>query len=584
MTRRLTFGAIVLVLALLGAAGARGDVIRLASGDELRGEIVEETPAAVVLLIAGGRVRLARGEIVEIAREAPGETLLGEGDDLARLGAWREAADLYRRALAGGAAGAAARLARAENAGGARALARGDLAEATRRFVAALDVAATDRRGAAEARAGLAGVDAARARADELAGAGLRDLDAGRFAAALDALDRALALDRGRAAVLAPHRARAAAEEGARRAAAGDLARGAALFEESLAADPGLAPPVGPPLAICRVGLALRRFQVEDQAGAIQLLRDGLAADPGSRLARFYLGVTLEVADAREEAAAQYRTLLGAGAAEERDLAGLRAAAARTAGPLPVDPAILLAFGRSAEGRGEGAPPLAAERGVFRVFAGSALLAEQALAALERAAPEITAWAGESALGVPVEVVIYDTEAQYRAATGQAPPTVAVTRTFLRRGRAAPREISTFVLAPRLLEDVLPHELTHALTNGGGPLPLWISEGLAVSSERERTRAAAIARYRATSREGGALAIREIVRLRGYPAAGDVQSFYDGATALAAFFIERGGRERLLAAGRRAGAGALEPALEEAYGFADMDELAPAFESWLGAR
>jgi len=48
-------------------------VLRLANGEEVRGEVVEETPAAVTIAVAGGRVRIARASIVEIVRETPAQ-------------------------------------------------------------------------------------------------------------------------------------------------------------------------------------------------------------------------------------------------------------------------------------------------------------------------------------------------------------------------------------------------------------------------------------------------------------------------------------------------------------------------------
>jgi hypothetical protein len=557
--------------------------------------VVAETPVAVLVEVSGGRVRIERARIVSIERERADDYWLARGDELFRLGAYDDAAAHYRRAMAAGSRGAAGRLARTERVAADRALARGDLFEAERRYAEAVRAATLDPAdggaGAAAARDGLAAVTAARVRARERAQAGRRALAEKRSDAALLALAEAAALDRSIAPEIAPYRAQAAAGEGARHAAAGDLARAVGLFEEAFAADPAIAPFIARPLAAARIALGVRLLERDDASGAAAILREAVAADPTARAPRFYLGLALELADDPLGAADAYRSAIGGSAAPlpadalRGDLALLRSAAARAAGPLPYAPEPLL--DRARWDRVERALPVAAERGSFVVHAGSPALGEAALGALEDAQRRIAAWAGDSAREFAVAVYIYDTEAQFRAATGEPAPALGITRTTTRRGEVTGRRIYTFGGAPRLLECVLPHEATHALTAPGRAdelLPLWMAEGIAVASEPEDVRRAAIARVRrAVSAGGGSLPLREALRLRGYPTPGDVPAFYDEASALVEFLIERGGRERLLAAGRRAGGGDnLEPALREAYGFETIDELLRTFEAWLG--
>lgn len=578
---------------LCGAPAARADVVKLLNGDEIRGRIVEESAATIILEVAGGTIRIARGEVLEIVREAPGDYAIQKGDELLALGAFDEARALYRLALERGVRDAAGRLARTERGAAERALARGDIQEAERRYGDMLAAARVDPRDGPAledaARAGIAAARAQRERAIRAAEVGARELAASNFHAARLALDEAAALDRTLAAGLRAPRAAAAAAEGDAFAQQGDHARAAALFELAMAVDPGVGARVARSLATCRVALAIQRFELDDPAGAAAILREAIAYDPTSRAARFYLGIALEAAGDPVQAILVYRDLIGATqvatAVSGDDLGALRQACAKAAAPLPVDPALILDLGRwDAIHK---LLPLAARRGKIVVHAADARLAEAVAASAERVAGEIGAWAGEAARERTVAIYVFESEARFLAVTGQPARTQGFTRSRA-GGDDMPARIYSHAGAPSLVDVVIPHEMTHALTVGGraaAGLPLWISEGLALSTEPEALRRGRIASYRRALASGAALPVREIVTLRGYPAPGHLTSYYDGAGALTQFLIERGGRERLLAAGRSAGAGgSIEGVLRDAYRFQTIDEMALVFAGWLAAQ
>jgi hypothetical protein len=113
-------------------------------------------------------------------------------------------------------------------------------------------------------------------------------------------------------------------------------------------------------------------------------------------------------------------------------------------------------------------------------------------------------------------------------------------------------------------------------------MPLWLNEGLAMSSEPDQGATRVVGYQRATA-AGTALPIEEIVRLRAYPQDGaSMDSYYAGAAALTRFLILQGGRDKLFEFARRAAAIGFDAALREGFaGFYDVDATLAGFGSWL---
>lgn len=96
------------------------------------------------------------------------------------------------------------------------------------------------------------------------------------------------------------------------------------------------------------------------------------------------------------------------------------------------------------------------------------------------------------------------------------------------------------IRAPRhdIFSHSLPHEMTHALfvVHCGGELPLWASEGIAVSSEED-----------CPSRLGGARAemgFYDLFRVREYP--DDWRPFYGQSYSVVTYLVETFGRKEFL--------------------------------------
>lgn len=577
--------ALSAVLALAPCPAA-ADVIHLASGDEIRGRIVEETPLEYVVEVPGGRTRIRKADVVEIDREKEGEYLARQGEDLQRLGAIDEALTYFRRALEKGDRRAAEKIADLQQTALRRARESGNLAEMERRVAEIRKIAPQTQRAkelGAAADAAAREVGAARQKARETASRGRAAVqkDAAR---ALALFREAIRLDLGLAQELAPWLASATAGEGARLAREGEHARAAALFEEAIGHDARITPHVLEALSVCRVGVALERLRSGDPPAAIAALRAAVEADPPGRLARFYLGVALEVTGEAVLAEMQYRELCaqaGALAPGEPGMAPLRAAARAATGiRLPVDAETLLAqarFDRPAEGLA-----YQGERGAVKVLAPSAAIGEIVLGSAEAAAQEIARWAGPGARSTPVEITVLESQDRFREITGQPEGVLGLTLNQA-RGPSGERRIFTFAQARGLATSVVPHEMGHALAMASvrGAIPLWLNEGLAISCEETRWIQGRIAGYKASLEDGSAIPVEELIRMRSYPKQERIASFYDGAAALGSFLIGRGGREHALALAQRAAQGGLEPALSEVYGFQDLESATNAFATWL---
>jgi len=83
----------------LAVAVARADVVHLANGRSLRGEVVEETPGRVVVKTLDGRLTFPSEQVVRIERESRAETLLALARRAARDGDPAKAEATYARAI-----------------------------------------------------------------------------------------------------------------------------------------------------------------------------------------------------------------------------------------------------------------------------------------------------------------------------------------------------------------------------------------------------------------------------------------------------------------------------------------------------
>ena len=98
----------------------------------------------------------------------------------------------------------------------------------------------------------------------------------------------------------------------------------------------------------------------------------------------------------------------------------------------------------------------------------------------------------------------------------------------------------------RILDSVLPHEVTHTIfaSHFRQPLPRWADEGACTTVDRPVERARQHRLLIEFLRTGRGIAFPEMFAMKEYPA--DVLPLYSQGYSLARYLIERGGRKRYI--------------------------------------
>jgi len=134
----------------------------------------------------------------------------------------------------------------------------------------------------------------------------------------------------------------------------------------------------------------------------------------------------------------------------------------------------------------------------------------------------------------------------------------------------------------RILDSVLPHEITHTIfaTHFRRPLPRWADEGACTTVEHpvERARQHRLLIEFLTTQRG--IAFPQMFAMREYPA--DVLPLYAQGYSLARFLIERGGRRRFVAfVGDGLAGEDWSGALGRHYGLPDVPRLQGLWLDWV---
>jgi hypothetical protein len=134
----------------------------------------------------------------------------------------------------------------------------------------------------------------------------------------------------------------------------------------------------------------------------------------------------------------------------------------------------------------------------------------------------------------------------------------------------------------RILDSVLPHEVTHTIfaSHFRRPLPRWADEGACTTVEHpvERARQHKLLIEHLTTGRG--IAFPQMFAMREYPA--DVLPLYSQGYSLARFLIERGGRHRYVAfVGDGLSRDDWTGALRRHYGVSDVAQLQHTWLEWV---
>ena len=134
----------------------------------------------------------------------------------------------------------------------------------------------------------------------------------------------------------------------------------------------------------------------------------------------------------------------------------------------------------------------------------------------------------------------------------------------------------------RILDSVLPHEITHTVfaSHFRQPLPRWADEGACTTVEHPVERARQHTMLIEFLSTGRGIAFPEMFAMREYPA--DVLPLYSQGYSLARFLIERGGRHKYVAfVGDGLTRDDWAGALERHYGVNDIAKLQHIWLDWV---
>jgi hypothetical protein len=136
----------------------------------------------------------------------------------------------------------------------------------------------------------------------------------------------------------------------------------------------------------------------------------------------------------------------------------------------------------------------------------------------------------------------------------------------------------------RLLEYVLPHELTHAVLvlALGEAMPRWADEGAAMLSESDSQKLRQKLLVKQLVQSGNAIPARQLLEMADYPASKSrLHAFYAQSQTLTEFLIARGGPRQFLKFVRDGRDESWDLALSRHYKWENIEAMEGAWSEWL---
>jgi hypothetical protein len=136
----------------------------------------------------------------------------------------------------------------------------------------------------------------------------------------------------------------------------------------------------------------------------------------------------------------------------------------------------------------------------------------------------------------------------------------------------------------RVLDSVLPHEVTHTIfaTHFGRPLPRWADEGACTTVEHPAEKAKQekyLIEFLMTDR---GIAFNKMFAMREYPP--DILPLYSQGYSLARYFIQQGGKQKYVKyVGEGMKTNRWSEATKKYYGFKDLSHLQTTWVEWVRA-
>lgn len=215
----------------------------------------------------------------------------------------------------------------------------------------------------------------------------------------------------------------------------------------------------------------------------------------------------------------------------------------------------------------------------FRIYHQDAALARRVAARAELARREaIVRWTGEAprvAWSPRCDLFLYPDAARFSAETGQPPESPGFSTPGLRAGRVVDRKVRLRADFPKVVEAVVPHEVTHIVLADLFPIkqiPRWADEGMAVLSEPEAERLLRM-RDLATPLERNALFGLDVLMSSDYPGGNHWPLYYAQSISLTKYLVGLGTPPQFVAFVRESQRSGWDAALKKSYGIASVAEL-----------
>src|SRR4051794_6828151 len=134
----------------------------------------------------------------------------------------------------------------------------------------------------------------------------------------------------------------------------------------------------------------------------------------------------------------------------------------------------------------------------------------------------------------------------------------------------------------RILDSVLPHEITHTIfaTHFGGPLPRWCDEGACTIVEHASEKAKQEQLFIRFLTHDQGIPFNNMFAMRDYPR--DILPLYSQGYSLARYFIQQGGKRKFVAyVGEGMQTNNWPAATQKFYGFKDLSDLQVTWVEWV---
>ena len=138
----------------------------------------------------------------------------------------------------------------------------------------------------------------------------------------------------------------------------------------------------------------------------------------------------------------------------------------------------------------------------------------------------------------------------------------------------------------RILDSVIPHEITHTILacHFRKPLPRWADEGISTLIEHSSEQQVQVNLLKTATRENRRIPLRRLFAITEYPAnRGDIMTLYAEGYAVSDFLVQQGGRKKFLAFLGDAMKANWDAALKKHYRITSIEKLEAKWDDWLVA-